>query len=483
MQPEIRETFKYLERTGRIQPIQQEYGLQLSEFLICCGFFLVYIIEEIVHFVLDKSTKSGQAELHQTVQINNTNNTIQRTLSLQRYQNTFPEDIAKSGGGVVKIQPPKQFQNVTSIYQRFDVENTANEYSQELTKLNKSICGKIDNAVVAISTSSLQTFDTDIEETEMNEMTVNEDVAVSESNLSSSSKQFDGDAAHKIIESTLINVLSMNEENLVRQCTNTPAQQQTADVATPQPPEPMLSTSSTSSPSKPSLHQDDIKGMMRGLMAVLALSIHAIFEGLAVGLEENLNNVWYMFVAIATHKLVIIFCVGMELSYSNVRIAYIVVYVVTFSIVTPIGIGIGAIVHASGVAAIDPNLMYVISNNQFILIGAVLQALSAGTLLYVIFFEVLVRDRLHLDRSHRHHATDDDDDDHHHHHYYKHYHSQGQQEQNELGQTNNYHDVHENTEENPTNGFFQLFSIMAGFLFMFVLHLLTKCKSSHLFFF
>ena len=36
--------------------------------------------------------------------------------------------------------------------------------------------------------------------------------------------------------------------------------------------------------------------------AVLALSLHAVFEGLAVGLEDEKAGVWQMFAAVASHK-------------------------------------------------------------------------------------------------------------------------------------------------------------------------------------
>ena len=46
---------------------------------------------------------------------------------------------------------------------------------------------------------------------------------------------------------------------------------------------------------------------------MLALSFHAVFEGLAVGLEESTADVWTMFGAIATHKFIITFCVRFDL--------------------------------------------------------------------------------------------------------------------------------------------------------------------------
>lgn len=86
------------------------------------------------------------------------------------------------------------------------------------------------------------------------------------------------------------------------------------------------------------MHLDeDVKNSFSGLVAVLALSFHAIFEGLAVGLEKKVDKVWYLFLAIATHKFVIAFCVGVELVSSKVRTLLVMVYIGTFAVVTPVG--------------------------------------------------------------------------------------------------------------------------------------------------
>ncbi|XP_050430143.1 zinc transporter ZIP1-like [Adelges cooleyi] len=130
----------------------------------------------------------------------------------------------------------------------------------------------------------------------------------------------------------------------------------------------------------------------RGLFAVLALSFHEIFEGLAIGLEERIENVWYLFIAVATHKLVIAFCVGLELAWSKTRVPVLVMYVATFAVVTPVGIAGGMWLvryGASGTIDGSPGT-----------VAVVLQGLAAGTLLYVVFFEVLARHKqsgfLHL---------------------------------------------------------------------------------------
>ena len=49
----------------------------------------------------------------------------------------------------------------------------------------------------------------------------------------------------------------------------------------------------------------------------MALSLHAVFEGLAVGLEEDVEGVWILFTAVCTHKFVMSFCMGVELVLSQ----------------------------------------------------------------------------------------------------------------------------------------------------------------------
>lgn len=120
---------------------------------------------------------------------------------------------------------------------------------------------------------------------------------------------------------------------------------------------------------------------IRGLLIVLALSVHELFEGLAVGLEGSTATVWYMFGAVAAHKYVIAFCVGVELIVARTKFWLAVAYIFTYSVVSPLGIGIG-ILLSNGSQTEDTAVVSVI-----------LQGLASGTLLYVIFFEVLSKER------------------------------------------------------------------------------------------
>lgn len=119
---------------------------------------------------------------------------------------------------------------------------------------------------------------------------------------------------------------------------------------------------------------DLVVNSLRGLLIVLALSVHELFEGMAMGLENSPAHVWLFFGAIASHKFVLAFCVGVELIVAKTNTKLAVCYVLIFSVVSSIGIGVG---------------MAISSSTGAILAGGVLQAIATGTLVFVVFFEIL----------------------------------------------------------------------------------------------
>jgi len=121
---------------------------------------------------------------------------------------------------------------------------------------------------------------------------------------------------------------------------------------------------------------------LRDLLTVIALSFHAVFEGMAVGLEEDENDVWTLFAAIGCHKFVITFCVFLELSQTGTRLVFYSLYLVSFAVMSPIGIGVGIIItHVS--AGGEYHQIYI----------AILQGIAAGTIIYIVMFEVLQREK------------------------------------------------------------------------------------------
>jgi len=128
----------------------------------------------------------------------------------------------------------------------------------------------------------------------------------------------------------------------------------------------------------------DSSTSIRDFLAVLALSFHAVFEGLAVGLEEHVDDVWTLFAAVATHKYVISFCMGVELVSVGTPLAFFLVYILTFALMTPLGIGIGLAVSE---LASDEN------HKGYVAASGTLQALAAGSIIYVVCFEIMQRER------------------------------------------------------------------------------------------
>ncbi|MPC83732.1 Zinc transporter ZIP1 [Portunus trituberculatus] len=122
---------------------------------------------------------------------------------------------------------------------------------------------------------------------------------------------------------------------------------------------------------------------LRAVMVVVALSLHSIMEGLALGLVHSNKEVWMLFGALSAHKLIIAFCMAMELLSTDVsRVAFFVSLTI-FSVASPLGGLAGTLLVSLTTQTTAAGL----------LVPTVLHGLSAGTLLYVTFCEILERER------------------------------------------------------------------------------------------
>lgn len=121
---------------------------------------------------------------------------------------------------------------------------------------------------------------------------------------------------------------------------------------------------------------------LRDFMKVAAMSFHSIFEGLAVGLARTNQDVWTLFGAIAAHEFIMSFCMGLELLQSGTPIKRFVIYICMVSLISPMGIGIGIGIssHAN-------------EGDAYLFSVAILEALAAGTLVYMVVFEVIQREK------------------------------------------------------------------------------------------
>lgn len=139
-------------------------------------------------------------------------------------------------------------------------------------------------------------------------------------------------------------------------------------------------------------HKEPCRQTLAGIIGMLtALSIHSFLEGLAIGIQISTARVMILFTAVMSHKLVVAFCLGVELSASHgskFKHHFLAIFVFSAGSVVGILVGMG-IVDLSSVS--DSKLL------------PILQGIAAGTLLYVTLCEVLPREkaRWHQNRSNR----------------------------------------------------------------------------------
>jgi len=116
---------------------------------------------------------------------------------------------------------------------------------------------------------------------------------------------------------------------------------------------------------------------LRSIMLLLALSFHSVFEGIAIGLQDNSAQLISIFIAVIVHKAVMAFSLGLNIAQSDLSVKSFVISNVLFSIASPVGVGIGI-----AVADLPSSLPQDICNG-------LLQGIAGGTFLYITFFEVL----------------------------------------------------------------------------------------------
>lgn len=117
---------------------------------------------------------------------------------------------------------------------------------------------------------------------------------------------------------------------------------------------------------------------IRGLLIVSAFGAHSIFDGVAIGSQESVEKVWTIFLAISCHKLIIAAVVGLELYAATLEShLWTLVHLTIFSIMSPIGIIL---------VVVAQNSLHINSNHPAMIL---LQSFATGTLLYIVFVEIL----------------------------------------------------------------------------------------------
>merc|ERR1719317_1859618 len=77
-----------------------------------------------------------------------------------------------------------------------------------------------------------------------------------------------------------------------------------------------------------SVREQKMMFSIRNFLIILALSVHSIFEGMAIGLQLQPLDVWKLCMSIAIHDTAIHFCIGMEMVSGGIKRLHVFGYFV-----------------------------------------------------------------------------------------------------------------------------------------------------------
>ncbi|KAM8961379.1 zinc transporter ZIP3 [Pelodytes ibericus] len=118
---------------------------------------------------------------------------------------------------------------------------------------------------------------------------------------------------------------------------------------------------------------------LRLFSLVFALSAHSVFEGLALGLQEEGDKVLSLFIGVVIHETLVSVALGVSMAKINILMKDAAKMAVLVSIMIPVGIAIGMAIESA-------------QNLASSITSALLQGIAGGTFLFVTFFEILIKE-------------------------------------------------------------------------------------------
>ena len=111
------------------------------------------------------------------------------------------------------------------------------------------------------------------------------------------------------------------------------------------------------------------------VVLILAIGVHALFEGIAFGLQTEMENAIQLALGILIHKSAAAVSIGGAFARSGYTTKWCIIFVILFAITTPIGILIG---------------MAVTESNK--LVDTIFMSTSGGTFIYVACSEIVINE-------------------------------------------------------------------------------------------
>uniref|UniRef100_A0A1A7WZM6 Solute carrier family 39 (Zinc transporter), member 3 n=1 Tax=Iconisemion striatum TaxID=60296 RepID=A0A1A7WZM6_9TELE len=119
------------------------------------------------------------------------------------------------------------------------------------------------------------------------------------------------------------------------------------------------------------------QSVLRAFILVFSLSLHSVFEGLAVGLLEDGEEVLEICLALMIHKSIIAFSLSFKLTQGQLRRSAVFGCLLLFAIMSPLGIALGI------------GLTETKTSPQHQLARCSLEGMATGTFIYITFMEIL----------------------------------------------------------------------------------------------
>ncbi|XP_030638240.1 zinc transporter ZIP1 isoform X2 [Chanos chanos] len=116
---------------------------------------------------------------------------------------------------------------------------------------------------------------------------------------------------------------------------------------------------------------------VRAFILVFSLSLHSAFEGLEVGLQQDTDHVLEICLALLLHKGILAFSLALKLAQNQLRRTVIVGCLMFFSVMCPLGIGLGLI------------LTEIKATAQHQVARSTLEGLATGNFVYLTFMDIL----------------------------------------------------------------------------------------------
>ncbi|KAM4581598.1 zinc transporter ZIP3 [Odontesthes bonariensis] len=116
---------------------------------------------------------------------------------------------------------------------------------------------------------------------------------------------------------------------------------------------------------------------LRAFILVFSLSLHSVFEGLAVGLLEDGGEVLEVCLALTIHKSIIAFSLSFQLTQGRLRRPVVAGCLLLFAVTSPLGIALGV------------GLTETRTSPGHQMARCSLEGLAAGTFFYITFMEIL----------------------------------------------------------------------------------------------